>query len=226
MTTAPIPAHSDSPEARRYNRTRRWLDVADFAVGFVFLVILLATGWSDSLRDLAYRMGFQSYTLSLLAYIVLLLGISKVLGLGLEYYGFRLDRRFKLSNQRFGFWLWDETKSFLVSLVLGAVVIELLYFTIREWPQNWWLLAWALFMVLFVLLAQLAPVILFPIFYKFEPLEDEDCRRRARRPMLPSRGSAERAASSLQIRCSTTIRLTRSRPSWPTSSDITFTAIS
>lgn len=178
MTTAPIPAHSDSPEARRYNRTRRWLDVADFAVGFVFLVILLATGWSDSLRDLAYRMGFQSYTLSLLAYIVLLLGISKVLGLGLEYYGFRLDRRFKLSNQRFGFWLWDETKSFLVSLVLGAVVIELLYFTIREWPQNWWLLAWALFMVLFVLLAQLAPVILFPIFYKFEPLEDEELKRR------------------------------------------------
>ena len=178
MTTAPIPAHSDSPEARRYNRTRRWLDLADFAVGFVFLVILLATGWSDSLRDLAYRMGFQSYTLSLLAYIVLLLGISKVLGLGLEYYGFRLDRRFKLSNQRFGFWLWDETKSFLVSLVLGAVVIELLYFTIREWPQNWWLLAWALFMVLFVLLAQLAPVILFPIFYKFEPLEDEELKRR------------------------------------------------
>jgi STE24 endopeptidase len=33
-------------------------------------------------------------------------------------------------------------------------------------------------MVLFVLLAQLAPVVLFPIFYKFEPLEDEELRRR------------------------------------------------
>jgi STE24 endopeptidase len=53
-----------------------------------------------------------------------------------------------------------------------------LYFTIRQWPQNWWLLAWALFMVLFILLAQLAPVVLFPIFYKFEPLENEDLRRR------------------------------------------------
>jgi STE24 endopeptidase len=57
-------------------------------------------------------------------------------------------------------------------------VVELLYFTIRQWPQNWWLLAWALFMVLFILLAQLAPVVLFPIFYKFEPLEDEELRRR------------------------------------------------
>ncbi|HVN19950.1 MAG TPA: M48 family metallopeptidase [Dongiaceae bacterium] len=182
MVDEPIPnqnpAQSDSPEARRYNRIRRWLGITDFAVGFVFLVVLLATRWSDSLRDLAYRMGFQNYTLSLFMYIVLLLGISKLLGLGLEYYGFRLERGFKLSNQKFGSWLWDETKGFLVSLVLGTIVIELLYFTIRQWPQNWWILAWVLFMGLFILLAQLAPVLLFPIFYKFEPLQDEELKRR------------------------------------------------
>lgn len=58
------------------------------------------------------------------------------------------------------------------------MVVELLYFTIRQWPQDWWILAWLLFMVLFIVLAQLAPVVLFPIFYKFEPLENEDLRRR------------------------------------------------
>ncbi|HXJ88018.1 MAG TPA: M48 family metallopeptidase [Candidatus Binatia bacterium] len=178
MEDAPISPQSDSPEAQRYNRIRRWLGIADFVIGFVFLVVLLATRWSDSLRDLAYRMGFQNYILSLFMYIVLLLGISKLLGLGLDYYGFRLERRFKLSNQRFSGWLWDEAKGFLVSLVLGTIVIELLYFTIRQWPQNWWLLAWAIFMGLFILLAQLAPVILFPIFYKFEPLNDEELKRR------------------------------------------------
>jgi STE24 endopeptidase len=178
MADAPISAQSDSPEASRYNRIRRWLGIADFGIGFVFLVVLLATRWSDSLRDLSYRMGFQNYSLSLFIYIVLLLGMSKVLVFGLDYYGFRLERRFKLSNQRFSSWLWDEIKGFLVSLVLGSVVIELLYFTIRQWPQNWWLLAWALFMGLFILLAQLAPVILLPIFYKFEPLEDEELKRR------------------------------------------------
>ena len=178
MEDAPISPQSDSPEAQRYNRIRRWLGIADFVIGFVFLVVLLATRWSDSLRDLAYRMGFQNYILSLFMYIVLLLGISKLLGLGLDYYGFRLERRFKLSNQRFSGWLWDEAKGFLVSLVLGTIMIELLYFTIRQWPQNWWLLAWAIFMGLFILLAQLAPVILFPIFYKFEPLNDEELKRR------------------------------------------------
>lgn len=170
--------HPDSPEVRRYNRVRRWLGIADFVLGFAFLAVLLVTRWSDGLRDLAYRWGFQSYSFSLFIYLFLLLGINKVLGFGLDYYGFRLERRFKLSTQRFGAWAWDEVKGFLVGLVLGGIVVELLYFTIRQWPQHWWILAWALFMGLFVLLAQLAPVVLFPIFYKFEPLENEDLRRR------------------------------------------------
>jgi len=178
MAKDPISSPPDSPESRRYNRIRRWLGITDFVVGFVFLIVLLATRWSDSLRDLAYRIGFQNYSLSLFVYIVLLLGISKLLGLSLDYYGFRLERRFKLSNQKFASWAWDEGKGFLVGLVMGTVVTELLYFTIRQWPQYWWILAWALFMGLFILLAQLAPVVLFPIFYKFEPLENEDLRRR------------------------------------------------
>jgi STE24 endopeptidase len=169
---------ADSPETRRYNRIRRWLGIADFVIGFGFLIILLVTRWSDWLRDLAYRLGFQNYSLSLFMYLVLLLGISKALGIGLDYYGFALERRFQLSTQKFRSWIWDETKGFLVSLVLGSVVVEVLYFTIRQWPQHWWILAWALFMGLFIVMAQLAPVVLFPIFYKFEPLDNEDLRRR------------------------------------------------
>lgn len=141
------------------------------------MIVLLATGWSGALRDLAIR-GSQNYSLSVFLYLLLLLAISKVLSIGLEYYGFRLERRFKLSNQRLRSWLWDEVKGFLVGLVIATIVVEVLYFTIRQWPQHWWLLAWGAFMVLFVVLAQLAPVILFPIFYKFEPLENEDLRRR------------------------------------------------
>jgi STE24 endopeptidase len=178
MAESSIPIPADSTDARRYNFVRRWLGIADFVVGFVFLLVLLVTGWSGWLRDLAYRMGLNNYSLSVFVYLLLLMVIGKVLGSGLDYYGFRIERRYKLSTQRFRAWAWDECKGLLVGLVMGGVVVELLYFTIRQWPQNWWLLAWAFFMVLFVLLAQLAPVVLFPIFYKFEPLENEDLRRR------------------------------------------------
>jgi len=171
-------APSDSPEARRYNRIRRWLGMADFLVGLLFMIILVTTGWSAWLRDLAYLWGFQNYTMAIFLYLLLLLTIGKALGAGLDYYGFRLEREFQLSNQRLRAWIWDEVKGFLVGLVLAAIVVELLYFTIRQSPQHWWLIMWALFMGLFIMLAQLAPVILFPIFYKFEPLDNDDLRRR------------------------------------------------
>jgi STE24 endopeptidase len=174
-TTSPA---DDSPEARRYNRIHRWLGIADFVIGSAFLVILLVTGWTAWLRDLALRRGFQNYTLAVFIYLFFLLLISKALGLGLDYYGFRLERRFQLSTQKLRSWLWDEAKGFLVGLVLAGIVVELLYFMIRQSPQHWWIITWALFMVLFIVLAQIAPVVLFPIFYKFEPLDNEDLRRR------------------------------------------------
>jgi STE24 endopeptidase len=180
MTFAETPTSpaDDSPQARRYNRIHRWLGMADFVIGSAFLVILLITGWTGWLRDLALRRGFQNYTLAVFVYLFLLLLISKALGLGLDYYGFRLERKFQLSTQNTRSWLWDEAKGFLVGLVLAGIVVELLYFMIRQSPQHWWIITWALFMVLFIVLAQVAPVVLFPIFYKFEPLENEDLRRR------------------------------------------------
>jgi len=169
---------ADSPEARRYNRIRRWLSIADFVLGLLFLLVLLFTGWNGTLRDLAYRASFQTYTLAVFLYVLMLMLIGKVLGLGLDYYGFRLEHRFNLSNQRLPAWAWDETKGFLVGGLLGTIVVELLYFIIRQAPQYWWLIAWAAFLGLFVLLAQLAPVILFPIFYTFEPLQNEELKSR------------------------------------------------
>ncbi|HTC77877.1 MAG TPA: M48 family metalloprotease, partial [Terriglobales bacterium] len=169
---------ADTPEARRYNRIHRWLEVSDFVLGLAFLLGLLLTGWNSVLRDWAYQAAFQNYTFSVFLYVFMLMLAAKVLGLGLDYYGLRLERRFQLTNQKTRAWIWDETKGFLVGLVLAGFVAELLYFTMRESPQHWWLMAWALFMVLFIVLAQVAPLILFPIFYKFEPLDNDDLKQR------------------------------------------------
>ncbi|HZQ69841.1 MAG TPA: M48 family metallopeptidase [Terriglobales bacterium] len=178
MSFADSTTASDSAQARQYNRTKRWLGIADFALGLVLLVVLLATGWSGTLRDLAYSSSFQHYSVAVFLYVAMLLVLGKVLGLGLDYYGFRLEHRYQLSNQRTRSWIWDEVKALLVTLILGGLIVELLYFIIRIDSQHWWLICWAAFLVLFVLMAQLAPVVLFPIFYKFEPLDNEDLKAR------------------------------------------------
>src|SRR5208282_3993095 len=114
------PVLADSAESRRYNRIKRWLGFADFALGFGLLVVLLATGWSGTLRDLAERGASQNYSFAVFLYVLMLLLISKLLGTPLEYYGFRLEHRYNLSNQRFRSWLWDECKSFLIGLVMAT----------------------------------------------------------------------------------------------------------
>jgi STE24 endopeptidase len=175
---AAVPVPTDSADARRYNRIRRWLGIADFILGLILMVALLATGWSGTLRDVAYTVTFQHYSLAVFLYVLMLLLVGKVLGLGLDYYSFRLEHRYQLSNLRLRGWIWDEIKGFGVGLVLAGIVVELLYFIMRQFPERWWLIAWAAFLGLFVLLAQLAPVVLFPIFYKFAPLENEELKAR------------------------------------------------
>ncbi|HZR57084.1 MAG TPA: M48 family metallopeptidase [Terriglobales bacterium] len=178
MTPEPTIVAADRPEAKRYNKIKRWMGIADFVLGLGLLVILVATGWSGSLRDIAYRAAFQNYTLAVFFFVLLLLLIGKVLGVGLDYYGFRLEHQFQLSNQRLRAWVWDEVKGFLLGLILASGLAELLYFMIREFPQHWWILGWAVFLALVVLMAQLAPVLLLPIFYKFEPLQNDELKSR------------------------------------------------
>jgi Zn-dependent protease with chaperone function len=168
----------DSAEARRYNRIRRWLGIAEFSLSLALLVVLVITGWTNWLRDLAMTVAFQIYALAVFLYTVMLVVIGKILGLGMDYYSFRLEHRYQLSNQKLRGWIWDEAKGLLVSAVLAAALVELMYFIIRQFSQHWWILAWVGFLGVVVLMAQLAPVVLFPIFYKFEPLQDEDLKLR------------------------------------------------
>jgi len=176
--TSPITAQPDSPEAQRYNRIKRWLGIADFAVGFGLLIILLLTGWTNNLRDTALGIGRQYYTVALISYVVMLMLLTKVIGIGLEYYGYRVERNYHLSNQKLPGWLWDQVKGFLVSVILAAIVAVVLYSILRASAERWWLISWVVFLGLFVLMAQIAPVVLFPIFYKFEPLQNEDLKAR------------------------------------------------
>jgi STE24 endopeptidase len=174
--TTPIAV--DTPEARRYNRIRRWLSMADLVLGFAFLVVLLVTGWSGALRDYAVQLAPEQYSIQVFFYVLMLLIISKILAVGVDYYGFRLEHRYHLSNQKLRSWIWDELKGWLLGLVLGTLLVELLYFTIRQSPQHWWIVAWVAFMALLVLFAQIAPIVFLPLFYKFEPLENDNLKDR------------------------------------------------
>ncbi len=181
MVTSSNPQPADSPEVRRYNRIHRWLGLADAVIGFALLVVLLVTGWTGKLRDWAYLGAGQYYFLAVFLYVLMFSVLMKLISAPFDFIGFRLEHQYQLSNQKLGSWLWDEAKSWLVGLVLGTLFVEIIYGIIRIAPQRWWIIAWAVFIGLFLLMAQLAPVVLFPLFYKFKPLDNDGLRERLTR---------------------------------------------
>ena len=135
MATIVHPTPTDTPEVRRYNRIKRWLGISDAVIGFAVLVILLVTGWTAELRDWAYIGARQHYFLAVFLYVLMFSVLLKIISAPLDYYGFRLEHQYHLSNQKLRAWLWDEAKGWLLGLVLGGIFVEIIYGMIRVAPR-------------------------------------------------------------------------------------------
>jgi STE24 endopeptidase len=177
-SASPVPDNYLQRRARRYHRRKRLVRIADFLLGVALLVVLLAAGWTQALRDWALGLNANPFA-AVALYLLALTAISQALSFPLDCWsGFRLEHRFELSNQSFLSWLKDWLKGVALSFGLGLAGVELIYWTLRRLPDLWWLLCAAVFVAFFILLAQLAPVLLLPLFFKFEPLQDQELRQR------------------------------------------------
>jgi STE24 endopeptidase len=160
-------------QAKEYARIRRRLMVVDLALGGLYALVWLLGGLSVGLRD--YLLQWTDNVGLLVAGFVLIFGgIYFLLDLPLGYYsGFVLPHRYGLSTQTLSGWVVDLIKSVLLGGMLGLLVIEIIYYVLRISPDLWWLWAGLILLFFSVILANLAPVLLMPLFYKFVPLEEE-----------------------------------------------------
>ncbi len=117
--------------------------------------------------------------LTVIVYVSLLMLLSELGNVQIGFYaGFLLERRYGLSNERFGAWLRDRVKALGVGLIfgsVGALILNTLMAASHEW---WWLTAGLIFAVIVVGLTQLAPVLLLPLFYRLKPLDRETLKMR------------------------------------------------
>jgi STE24 endopeptidase len=167
-------------QAKRYARLQRRLMLVDLAFGALYLLAWLFSGWSEALRD-ALQSRFDNEWLIVAAYGLVFGGLYALLNLPLSYYeGFVLPHRFGLSHQSLMGWIGDQIKTALVGGVLGLFLLEVIYLILRNAPHTWWLWAAGVLLLFNVILANLAPVLLFPIFYKFEPLDEQHAELKSR----------------------------------------------
>lgn len=180
MAETPTPENREQV-ARRYQRTKRRLSLTGLALNFLVLAVLLLSGAGPHLRNFALGVTPRE-PLALLLYLFLLGAILKAVSLPLGFYsGYWIEHRYELSNQTLWSWTKDYLKGLALGFALAAAGTEWIYFTLRHAPVNWWLLSAGVFILFFILLAHLAPVLIFPLFFKFRPLENEELVRRLMR---------------------------------------------
>jgi STE24 endopeptidase len=186
-------------QAKEYARIHRRLWVVDTVIDLVYSTAWLGIGWSISLRNwLSVLIGrLPTYLVPWILpplFVLVYGGLIAVLMAPLSYYsGFVLPHRFGQSNQSFKDWIVDGIKGMLIGAPIGLIVLEVIYAFLRAFPQTWWLWVAGFFLLFNVLLANLAPVLIMPIFNKYVPLGEEHAELEQRLVRL-----AERANTKVQ----------------------------
>lgn len=176
--------------AKEYARIQRRLMLVELGLGGAYALAWLLIGWSNTVKGALVQ--WTSNPWLLVAGFGLIFGLGYfLLSLPLSYYeGFVLPHRYDLSNQDLKGWIQDQAKGILVGGILGGLVLEVIYAVLRFAPETWWLWAAGILLVFNVILANLAPVLLMPLFFKFEPLDEEHAELKERLIQLAERAGA------------------------------------
>ena len=163
-------------QAKEYARIRRRLWLVDNIFNALYALAWLFFGWASGLRNwLTDNWSlFNNPWLLVPAFVLVFGGIFSIINLPLGYYsGFVLPHRFGQSNQSFKDWVIDQLKGLAIGLPLGLVLLELLYLALRASGDLWWLWAAGGMLLFSVLLSNLAPILIMPLFNKYVPLGEE-----------------------------------------------------
>ncbi|MBZ5572259.1 MAG: M48 family metallopeptidase [Acidobacteriia bacterium] len=149
------------------------LALIGFVYGLAVLWAILRWKLAPKYRDWAERFSSRRFLQSAVFSPLLLLTIA-VLTLPLDIYGEVVEKRFGISVQSWSSWGWDWIKAQLISLVIGIALIWLLYSAIRRSPRRCWFYFWLISLPVGVFLVFLQPLVIDPMFHKFEPLQQKD----------------------------------------------------
>jgi Zn-dependent protease with chaperone function len=183
MTLTPDPATTEtsSPvldpqlqkKAKEYARIHRRLWLVDILFSGLYAILWLVTGWSVALRPWLETSSTSPWFV-VAGYAAVFGGLLFLVSLPLSYYsGFILPHRFDQSTQTLRGWIGDQAKGLLIGVPIGLILLELLYLALRVTGDAWWLWAAAGLLVFSVILGNLAPVLIMPLFNKYVPLGEE-----------------------------------------------------
>ncbi|MBN2600412.1 MAG: M48 family metallopeptidase, partial [Candidatus Marinimicrobia bacterium] len=166
-------ASKKSRNSKQYQRIKLLLSSAEIIIGLGFLIGIVTCGFTTRTEEFI-RMHTQNDYLVLLVFITVIGIIESAILFPLTVLsGFVIEHRYQLSDQRFFSWLWEQTKGILISYPIMLIIITIFFTLLRRYPESWWFWMGTVMVLFSIIIARLAPVLLFPLFYKFSPLKDK-----------------------------------------------------
>jgi STE24 endopeptidase len=170
-----ITSYTLAPEqlerSRQLYHTRVVLSFASALLGLAVLAALVWWRFGQRVQRLAERCSRRRLLQAALVVTLLQLVLALV-QLPLNLYAHRVSLAYGLSVQSWASWMADWGKSQLIMAVLGIPLVWGLYALIRRSPRRWWLFAWLCSLPVAAALVFAAPVVIDPLFQRFEPLVD------------------------------------------------------
>lgn len=169
-----------SPEQRSqsdaYFEGGYWLQLCSLLYGLGAMAILLWTGLSGRMRDLADRVGRRPW-LSAGLYGAAFLVAAFLLNLPFSIYqDFVREHQYGLSNLSFPGWLREQFVGLGVTMVLGSVALAIFYAALRRAGRRWWVWATGLAFAFSLALELLTPLFIAPLFNDYKPLPEGPVR--------------------------------------------------
>jgi len=168
-----VKAYTLTPEQLRksegLHRTNVVLSLTSTVFGLAVLVVLIATRFAPKVQRVVESISKKRFLQALIFVPVLFLTLS-LFELPLEMYGHHISLAYGLSVQHWGSWFGDWAKAELLLVGFATLVLFGLYFLIRRAPKHWWFFGWLCTVPVVAALVFVAPVIIDPIFERFEPL--------------------------------------------------------
>jgi STE24 endopeptidase len=140
-------------------------------LGILFLLLPILVGWIVGLN---LHIIWQA-----LIFFGLLALIGGIAGLPFDLYDtFVLEKKYGFSTITWRLWITDLIKSLILSAIIMTIMISAFMAFIHYLPASWWFWAWLFFTLFEIILMWLYPVLIAPLFNKFEPIKDEALREK------------------------------------------------
>lgn len=165
---------------KAYNRIKIRLTITGMIIDLALLVILAFSGLAALIAS--YSLVSGNDYINFLVFVFLAGMLFSVISMPMDFYGgYIVEHRFGLSNQSFFGWVREKLKSAAVSTAIGIPVALAFYWFIRSTGGLWWFWFGLFVFILSVFLARIAPVVIFPLFYKFKELDNGEIRERVQK---------------------------------------------